>query len=158
MTFAGQKLVPPLASPMMPQSFLIRSLLRRRFPGRLIGGALSCDGRQARQLAGWVTVRTADAVGLIELDGQLQGLVPFGHRRRGVLAAHRDRTHRHAEHRPGPAVAVDGLDPGVAAMTPRQLDDLFGGPPQGHGVIELLPAHPISTPDTGTQQRPTRSL
>jgi len=42
---------------------------------------------------------------------------------------------------------VDGLNPGVTAMAPRQLGDLCGRPPKAQRLVELLPAHPTSTPD-----------
>lgn len=103
-------------------------------------------------------MRTADAVSLVELDGQLQSLVSLGQGRRGVLAAHLNRAHREAEHRPDPAIAVDGLDPGMATVTPRQLDGLLGRPPMptasSNSCMRTRPVHQTRTTAALGQQQP----
>ncbi len=88
MTLAGQKPVAAPAALVMAPGPFVGSLLRRCLPRCFLGGALVCHGGQVGQLGRAVAVRAGGAVCLVELDGQLQGLVSLGAGRRGVLAAH----------------------------------------------------------------------
>jgi len=51
---------------------------------------------------------------------------------------------------------VDGLKPGMTAMTPRQLDNLCGRLPKAQRLVELLHAHPTSTPDADDKNARSR--
>jgi hypothetical protein len=51
---------------------------------------------------------------------------------------------------------VDGLNPGMTAMTPRQLDNLCGRLPKAQRLVELLHAHPTSTPDADDKNARSR--
>jgi len=147
MTLAGQKLTTTLVPLTVTPRPLIGGLPGCSLQGRVFGGTLSCHGGQARQFSGGIQVRTADAVSPVEFDGQIESLVPLGQRRRRMLTAHLNWPHREAEHRPDQAVTVNGLDPGMTAMTPRQLDGLRVRPSHIDRFIELLRTHPTSTPE-----------
>jgi hypothetical protein len=146
-TFSCKKPVPALPPHVVTVSPLIGCPLRRLPPGRLLGGPLPRHSGEVGQVTGAVAVRACGAVGLVELDGQLDRLVALRLWRRSVLAAHFEETHRQPEHRTGEAVSADFLDAGLPAMAPRQLDSFFVRLPNVDELPELLQPHSTSTPD-----------
>jgi len=70
-TFADEKLVAALAAQFMTPGPIVRSLLRSRLAHRLLGGTLARQRGQAGQFSAAVTVRAANAVGIVEVHSKL---------------------------------------------------------------------------------------
>jgi hypothetical protein len=90
-------------------------------------------------------MRASNTVRLIELDCEVQRIVPLGSRWRRVLASHFEHAHRKPDHRPYVAVPTDQLNAGITAVPPRQLDGLHIRPAHVDALVEHS-AHGISPP------------
>jgi hypothetical protein len=138
---AGNELPAALLPLSMSACPLLRSPLGG-LPATLLGlVALGHDCRQIGQLAAPEPVWTSDAVVAVELDRQVERLVPRYVGGGCMLAANFEPAHRHAGHAARHAIAIGHLHPGMPAVTTHQFDRIGVVPAALHGLCELVFPH-----------------
>jgi hypothetical protein len=121
---ASKKLTPTATALMVPTVPLIGRAISSCLPLRFHSDAPLHNGGQRRYQSGGVTVRATDAVCLVELDRQLQRVVPLGPWRRRMLTPNFEQAHRKPGHPPDIAVPVGQFNASVATVPSRKLDRL----------------------------------
>ena len=150
--FASPHLAAPIAALLAAQGELIRHLLRCGSCSGPPRSKFRRHGGQVGQVSGAIPVLATEAVLLVEVDGELQGLKTLHARGRSMLAADFHQSHGEVERRPNGTVTVNQFDAGVPAVAARELDGLRVCLAPCDGLVEFIHLHIPSTPDTWHEQ------